>query len=305
MASEFTVSKTIRLTELAPDSYRLWAAQTEATFTVHGVWDIVVGERLRPDQPAPLNAVDEAAKWDRQHALTRQALLACLPKSELTNVYQFKLASEIWSRLAQEHGAISIARRAIANRNFYQLVKGPSTSVDAYIPVFTSYLQDLNYNLEVPLKDDEVNIAFLASLGPAWQTFQQSMGERVNTLKPAMLYAEVRAFELQKGTAEEPDEKVAYALHRVKTGRVGKGFQKGNHGKGYSAGSEKRSSEKRSCNYCKRKGHLVADCYKLLWKKQVAGDSEDSEEEHSGKPKPIQWVPTGEGEQRKFRTWDG
>jgi len=299
MASEFTVSKTIRLTELAPDSYRLWAAQTEATFTVHGVWDIVVGERLRPDQPAPLNAVDEAAKWDRQHALTRQALLACLPKSELTNVYQFKLASEIWSRLAQEHGAISIARRAIANRNFYQLVKGPSTSVDAYIPVFTSYLQDLNYNLEVPLKDDEVNIAFLASLGPAWQTFQQSMGERVNTLKPAMLYAEVRAFELQKGTAQEPDEKVAYALHRVKKGRVGKGFQKGNHGKGYSAGSEKR------CNYCKRKGHLVADCHKLLWKKQVAGDSEEEEEEHSGKPKPIQWVPTGEGEQRKFRTWDG
>src|ERR1700685_1210484 len=120
MASEFTVSKTIRLTELAPDSYRLWAAQTEATFTVQGVWDIVVGERLRHDHPAPLNAVDEASKWDRQHALTRQALLACLPKSELTNVYQFKLASEIWSRLAQEHGAISIARRAIANRNFYQ-----------------------------------------------------------------------------------------------------------------------------------------------------------------------------------------
>jgi len=214
--------------------------------------------------------VDEAAKWDRQHALARQALLNCLPKSELTNVYKMKLASEIWSRLAQEHGAISIARRAIANRNFYQLIKGPSTSVDAYIPVFTKYLQDLNYNLEVPLKDDEVNIAFLASLGPSWQTFQQSMGERVNTLKPAMLYAEVRAFEMQKGTAEEPDEKVAYALHRVQKGRVGKGSQN-SHGKGHSPAG----SEKWSCNYCKKKGHLVADCYKLLWKKQTAGFKED------------------------------
>jgi hypothetical protein len=298
MASEFTVSKTIRLADLDPDSYRLWAAQTEATFSVHGVWDIVIGDRLRPDQPAL--AVDESAKWDKQHALARQALLACLRKSELTNVYQLKLASEIWSRLAQEHGATSLARRAIANRNFYQLVKGLSTSVDAYIPVFTSYLQDLNYNLEVPLKDDEVNIAFLASLGPPWQTFQLSMGERVKTLKPAMLYAEVRAFELQKGTAEEPDEKVAYALHRVHKGRVGKGFQKGNQGKGHSAGSEKRS-----CNYCKKKGHLIADCYKLLWKKQVTGElEEEDEEEHSGKQKSIEWIPTGAGEQGKFRTWD-
>ena len=38
------------------------------------------------------------------------------------------------------------------------------------------------------------------------------MGERVNTLKPAMLYAEVRAFETPKGTAEQSvEDKVAYA----------------------------------------------------------------------------------------------
>ena len=197
------ISKTIRLTELSDiKNYRLWAAQTEATFGVHGVMDIVLGQRLRPKIPETPNApeteddaqrIQEAKQWDRQHALARQALLACLPVSELTNVYQFKLASEIWTRLSQEHGAISSARPAIANRNFYQLLKAPSTSIDAHIPVFTSYLQDLNYNSEKPLKDTDVNVAFLASLGPSWQTFQQSMGERVNTLKPAMLYAEVCA----------------------------------------------------------------------------------------------------------------
>jgi gag-polypeptide of LTR copia-type len=306
MASEFTVSKTIHLTDMAPDSYRLWAAQTEATFSVHGVWDIVTGERLRPDPPAQPSGngrpnsravVDEVFKWDKQHALARQALLACLPKSELTNVYQLKLASEIWSRLAQEHGAVSTARRAIANRNFYQLLKDPSISVDDHIPTFTARLQDLNYNRDTPLDDEDVNIAFLASLGRPWQTFQQSMGERVKTLKPAMLYAEVRAFELQKDTSTtEPNEKVAYSAHRrVHKGKIGKGFQK-EKGNGFN--------RRKRCNFCKRNGHLISECFKLQWKEQIAGEEE--EEEHSGKSKPIQWTPTGEGERPrgKFITWD-
>ena len=71
MASESSVSKTIRLTDLVPANYRLWAAQTEATFTVHGVLDIVIGERLRPGD---VRQASQAIKWDRQHALARQAL---------------------------------------------------------------------------------------------------------------------------------------------------------------------------------------------------------------------------------------
>ena len=169
--SSFSVSKTIRLTELDPKSYRLWAAQTEATFGVHGVMDIALGKRLRPKVHETSDAesmtedgarqAQEAKKWDKRHALANQALLTCLPKSELTNVYQLKLASEIWTRFAQEHGAISTARRAIANRDFYSLIKDPDTSVDTYIPVFTSRLQDFNYNLEAPLKTSMSTSLFL------------------------------------------------------------------------------------------------------------------------------------------------
>lgn len=308
----FSVSKTIRLTELDPKSWRLWAAQTEATFGVHGVMDIVLGQRLHPKVPETSDAesmtedgarkAQEAKKWDRQHALARQALLACLPKSELTNVYQFKLASEIWSRLAEEYGAISTARRAIANRDFYSLIKDPDTSIDTYIPVFTSRLQDLNYNLEVPLKNVDVNIAFLASLGPPWQTFQQSMGERINTLKPAMLYAEVRAFELQKGKAGQSDEHVAYAMHRVQKGRI----EKRRDG-GRDVGQWDGFDAKKFCVFCKHKGHDVKECYKSLWKKQIAGEEEERDG-RSGRA-PNEWSSNGQGQRQtqgpaKFITWE-
>jgi hypothetical protein len=275
MTEAFSISKTIRLTELSDiKKWRLWAGQTEATFQVHGVMDIVLGQRLRPKVPETPSAeteddarhIQEAKQWDRQNALARQALLAVLPDSELTNVSHLKLASEIWSRLSDEHGAVSTARRAIANRNFYQLLKDKSTSVDDHIPVFTSYLQDLNYNSEVPLKDVDVNVAFLASLGPSWQTFQQSMGDRVNKLKPAMLYAEVRAFELQKGKGEQSEEHVAFALHKVRKGRVEKkdGGRDASHWDGFDA--------KKFCVFCRYKGHEVKDCYKSLWRKQIAED---------------------------------
>jgi len=89
----------------------------------------------------------------------------------------------------------------MVSRNFYRLTKVPSTSIQTHIDAFTTHLQDLNYNLEVSVPDIDVNIAFLASLGSSWHTFQESMGERVNTLKPALLYAEVVAFEAQRNRA--------------------------------------------------------------------------------------------------------
>lgn len=117
-----------------------------------------------------------------------------------------------------------------------------------------------------------------------------------------MLYAEVRAFETQKGTAEQSEDKVAFALHRVKKGRVAKRRDEGRdddewdgHWDGYDA--------KKFCVYCRFKGHDVKECYKSLWKKQIAEGPERSD--RSGKS--IEWNFNGQGQgqgQRKFIGWD-
>ena len=38
--TEVRTEKTIRLTGLHPENYRVWASQSESTFRVHGVLDI-------------------------------------------------------------------------------------------------------------------------------------------------------------------------------------------------------------------------------------------------------------------------
>ena len=171
----------------------------------------------------------------------------------------------------------------MASRNFYQLTKAASTSIQTHIDAFTTHLQHWNYNLKVLLSDINVNIAFLASLGSFWQTFQQSMGKRVNTLKPAMLYTEVLAFEAQRNRVEMADrvtaetaigDEIANFTTRRRNGRIEKRCGKDRHHR-ESSGHWPVYDKRKFCNYCKRTGHLIDECFKVLWKKQIAEDNEE------------------------------
>ena len=108
---------------------------------------------------------------------------------------------------------------AMAFWDFYQSIKALSTSIQTHIDVFTTLLQDLNYNLDALLSDFDVNIAFLASLNSSWQAFQQSIGERISALKSAVLYAEVLAFEMQKARAETVEKTIGERIANFTTRR--------------------------------------------------------------------------------------
>jgi hypothetical protein len=115
--AEASAEKTICLTGLVPENYRLWASQSEATFRVYGVLDIVLGREPNPEraasstpsdytpdhdaeraQEAPLSAAQRKLieKWQLCHDLAHQALLSCLQPAELTKVYHLQSAHDIW-----------------------------------------------------------------------------------------------------------------------------------------------------------------------------------------------------------------
>jgi hypothetical protein len=177
--------KTIRLTGLIPENYRLWASQCESTFRVFGVLDIVLGHEPSPERAAsstpsdtpgdadverPITAAQRKSieQWQQHHDLARQALLTCLEPAELTKVYHLQLAHEIWKRLAEEYGAISSLKRAQASAAFYALRKQPSTTMQLHINAFTKLQQEVNYHRNSPLPNVDVNLHsfnLLASLG--------------------------------------------------------------------------------------------------------------------------------------------
>jgi hypothetical protein len=124
--------KTIRLTGLVPENYRLWASQSESTFRVFGVLNIVLGRESHPHPERaasstlsdtqsdadvqverPITAAQRKSieQWQSRHDLARQALLTCLEPAELTKIYHLQSAHEIWKCLADEYGAISDLKR--------------------------------------------------------------------------------------------------------------------------------------------------------------------------------------------------
>jgi hypothetical protein len=300
--------KTINLTALKPSEYHLWACQSEATFRVYGVLDIVLGRNPKPavSEQATTQATDELSdqdaavqalapisaaqrrsieKWQQQDDLARQALLACLETAELTKVYQLQSAHEIWARLAEEYGPVSDIRRAQAEGAFYSLRKQHETSMQDHINEFTRLQQEVDYHRgTIPaLSSVQINLTFLRSLGRSWASFQQSMGPRIHTIKPATLFAEVLAFQLQN-----PDKDETEYSAKVYTARYDRFYRPHNRPHPYSKPINYNPSE--FCTFCKRKGHLIEGCLKKLWRDtQGKEDEKESEKESEKRVVPYDW----------------
>jgi hypothetical protein len=253
---------------------------------VYGVLDIVLGREANPsperaasstpsestpdrDAEPPLTAAQRKLieKWQLRHDRALQALLSCLKPAELTKVYHLHSAHAVWKRLADEYGGVSDLKRAQANASFHSLCKSPSTSMQEHINAFTKLQQEVNYHRESPLSDVNVNLAFLQSLGNEWITFQQSLGSRLHSLAPPMLFAEVLAFDssMDLSSSSQPP-----LTPLVKTNALHTKYPKPYH-KATSQPYD-RNTQKKHCRYCHRKGHLIEDCLKKRWRDTQAND---------------------------------
>lgn len=286
MAESRNEKKIIKLKELQPNNYRLWAAQSESTFEVHGVLDIVLGREPHPsaaqattppedaDAPVLLTPAQRrsAVMWEQKNAIARQALLACLQPAELTKVYSAKSAHDIWQRLADEYGAISNLRLAHAESAFYSFRKDPQTPMQDHINKFAALQQDVDYQrgISMPhLSDIQINLAFLNSLGYEWKGLHTSMGGRINSIKPATLYSEILA--LQKPPTDESPPPLDALTARAPWSK-----------KPYKPATAKfnfqyKFDRSKYCSYCKRNGHEIRECLKKKWKDNQ--DREETEEE--------------------------
>jgi hypothetical protein len=216
-STTYKLERTINLTTLKPNEYRLWVVQTEATFDVHKCLDIVLGNEPNPtptnDDGTPLGPVDQRlrgtiASWETRHALAREALLKALQPADLLKVLAFRhSAPEIWTRLRDEYGRRLDFKYIRVNSEFQSLHKTKEVTMDLHITRFNQLLQEVEYNKppEIPaMKPEAVNLQFLQSLGQEWEVFAMAKGDNIRTLSTAELHAEVRALDCRNNTTVQP-----------------------------------------------------------------------------------------------------
>ena len=91
MAEESTTRK-ITLREFKPESYKVWAMSTKATLSYNKLFDIVDGTLTDPTprddsgailRPIPGALKHQVEKWKNDHERARDAIIRCLPDTEL------------------------------------------------------------------------------------------------------------------------------------------------------------------------------------------------------------------------------
>src|SRR5271156_145510 len=129
---------------------------TKATLKYNKLFDIVDdiipnptpciedGKMLRPI-PAALK--EEIEKWNHDHERAREAIIRCLPDSELLKLDDVQdNVTAIWKRLRDEYGRSSNLEYVRASNDLTNLKKDEKTTINDHINKFEQLVYEVNYN---------------------------------------------------------------------------------------------------------------------------------------------------------------
>jgi hypothetical protein len=249
-----------------------------ATFHVHGYWILCLDARQFQWLQAPLLTIvvmlqpasDQCSitaahqkKLRNQDALARQALLTFLASEELTKVYQLKSSHEIWQHLADEYSTVSDPKRAPASTAFYSLQK--NTHVNArprqriYPPTARSQ----------PSRSPLTSTSH--SYSPSANPGRHFIGPRLHTISPQLFALTLPLPMSVILWYSRPSNSID--IQRVNT-----------------TADLTTVPNSNICFFCKRKGHIIRDCFKKKWR-----DTQGMGEEVAiGEKITPDWVPRSE-----------
>ena len=200
MAEESTTRK-ITLREFKSESYKVWEMSTKATLKYNKLFNIVDGTETDPTprdddgtilRPIPVATRDQIEKWKHDHERTREAIIRCLPDSELLKLDDVQDdVTAIWKRLRDEYGCSSNLEYVRASNDLTNLKKDEKTTINDHINKFEQLVYEVNYNKPSDTKNMEesvVNLKFLNTLmvdktsSDKWETFINAKGPQLETM---------------------------------------------------------------------------------------------------------------------------
>src|SRR5271168_2605368 len=210
MAEESTTRK-ITLCEFKPESYKVWEMSTKATLKYNKLLNIVDGTETNPTphdddgrvlRPFSATTRVQVEKWEHDHERAREAIIRCLPDSELLKLDDVQDdVTAIWKRLGDEYGRPSNLEYVRTSNDLANLKKDEKTTINNHINKFEQLVYDVNYNKPSNtgnMEESVVNLKFLNTLMvdktsfDKWETFINAKGPQLETMSTQQLYAEVR-----------------------------------------------------------------------------------------------------------------
>src|SRR5271154_3313405 len=125
------------LREFKPESYKVWEMSTKATLKYNKLLNIVDGTETNPTphdddgrvlRPFSATTRVQVEKWEHDHERAREAIIRCLPDSELLKLDDVQDdVTAIWKRLSNEYGRASNLEYVRASNDLANLKKDEKT----------------------------------------------------------------------------------------------------------------------------------------------------------------------------------
>ncbi|KAL5763988.1 hypothetical protein ACOSP7_016342 [Xanthoceras sorbifolium] len=250
-------------------SFTMWQVKMRAILIHNGLHQALLGKDKLP------STMDEAKKQEMDDKALASIQL-CLSNEVLREVMQEKTAKDLWDKLESLYVTKNLTTKLVAKHRLYTLSMAEGASIKSHIDEFSTILMDLG-NMEISYDDEDQALMLLRSLPPSYKHFRDTLIYSRQTLKLEDVKAALFSKELidkELGTSRN-DSPAEGLLVRGRT-----------PDKSSSSNQRSRSRSKSrhgnlTCNYCKKKGHIKSECFKLKNKQQNKDQKRDEPAEAS------------------------
>ena len=200
-----------------------------------------------------------------------------LSNSILQDVMKEKTAAALWLKLESLCMTKSLPRKLELKQRLYLHRMNDGDSLDDHINNFKEIVSDLE-SLEVKYEDDDLALILLCSLPSSYSGFRDTILYSHDTITIQevydSLYSKVKIDHRLTDRSEVRAE--GLTVHGRSRDKYSGGKYEKNRFRSKSRGRGK------VCNYCKKSGHLISECYRLQNKNKRAENQGGKQNENSG-----------------------
>jgi gag-polypeptide of LTR copia-type len=247
----------------AKTSFALWQVRMTAILSSIGIKDAIHG---RDKLVEPITD----KKWFDLDDKALSIIQMCLSNSTLQEVLSDNTAKDLWEKLESKYMKKSLTNRLRLKLRLYTLRMVEGTPISDHISEFASLVNDLS-KLDAKVEDEDQVLLLLCSLPTSYKAFRHMMIysrdyiclEDVKSNLQAKLHIDNEMINMEKG-----GQSVGLVVDRDRS------YDKNPK---HSRARSKSRHKNLTCNYCRKKGHIKADYFKLK-NKQKADKGALSEE---------------------------
>ncbi|KAG8486054.1 hypothetical protein CXB51_019365 [Gossypium anomalum] len=208
-----------------------------------------------------------------------------------------KTAAALWKRLEQICMSKTLTSKLHMKQRLYAHRLEEGASVHEHLIVFKEILSNLEA-MEVQYDKEDLGLILLCSLPPSYSTFRDTILYSRESLTVDEVYDSLTSYDKMKHLVVKPDSQGDSLIVRGRQDRNAdddRGRIQERNPRGKSKGRSKSSNRGKTCNFCKKKGHIKSECYKLQNKiKREAANQKGKQPENSGEADVVEDYSDGE-----------